>query len=287
MNRISYFPGCSQIGTSKEYDISTRAIFNFLEIELVDVPDWNCCGATSAHSTSFFLSIALPARNLFIAQDIGLDLTTPCAACFNRLKVADYEIKKNEKVKKDMQEFFKKEYKGINVEPILGVFCKDEILNKIKDAIVKPLKGINVAPYYGCLILRPPNIVQFDDCENPKSLNKIINVLGGECINFAYKTECCGASLTLTKSEIVLKLINDILKDAKDRYADCIVTCCPFCHFNLDAKQRDVEKKYKTKYNIPIFHFTQLIGICLGLNKKELGYDKHFVPTYKILNSLG
>jgi len=286
--KLAYYPGCSLEGTAKEYNLSTKAVCKALGIELIELPDWNCCGATSAHATNHLLSIVLPTRNLIKANELGLDLAIPCSACFNRMKTSDYYIKRDKKIKEEVEKLLGRKYTANSkINHLLGIFAEDKINAIIASKVVKPLQGLKVAPYYGCLLVKPPKIVEFENAENPQSLDNLIITLGGEAVSdFAYKTECCGASLTLTREEIVLGLVNKILKDAQLRGADCLVTICPFCHFNLDAKQKDVERKFKANYNLPVFYFTQLIGLALGISPKELGIDKHFVNPLELLKSL-
>lgn len=288
MYRFAYYPGCSLEGTAKEYNLSTKAVCKALGIELVELPDWNCCGATSAHSTNYFLSIALPARNLIKAGELNLNLAIPCSACFNRMKTSDYHIKEDKRIKEEIEKLLGRKYiANSKINHLLEIFAEDKINAIIASKVAKPLQGLKIAPYYGCLLVKPPKIVEFENAEDPQSLDNLIVTLGGEAISdFAYKTECCGASLTLTREEIVLELVNKILKDAQLREADCLVTVCPFCHFNLDAKQRDVKRKFKENYNLPIFYFTQLIGLALGISSKELGIDKHFVNPMELLKRL-
>lgn len=288
--KFAYYPGCSLEGTAKEYNLSTREVCKSLGIELVEISDWNCCGATSAHTTNHHLSIFLPLRNLVKAGNLNLDLAIPCCACFNRFKTAVYYLKKDKSLKEKVKNIFEGEtYKeNLKINHLLGIFSQDDINAIIASKVVKPLQGLKVAPYYGCLLVKPKNITEYENPENPESMDNLITTLGGEPVSsFAYKTECCGASLTLTKEEIVLNLVNEILYDAKLKGAECISVVCPFCHFNLDSKQKEIEKKFKRNYNLPVFYFTQLAGIALGIDYKKLGIDKHFVNTTELLKEKG
>lgn len=287
--KFAYYPGCSLEGTSKEYNLSTKETCKTLGIELIEVPDWNCCGATSAHTTNHLLSIALPVRNLISATKLGLDLAIPCCACFNRFKTSVYYTNKDKKLKEKIKNICGKEYnENLKIDHLLGIFARDDINAIIASKVVKPLTSLKVAPYYGCLLVKPKNITEYENPENPQTMDNLITTIGGEPISsFAYKTECCGASLTLTNEEIVFELSNKILEDAKLRGAECISVVCPFCHFNLDAKQREIEKKFNRDYKMPIFYFTQLTGLALGIPYKKLGIDKHFVKVSELLKKKG
>lgn len=282
--KYAYFPGCSLHGTAKEYNMSTLEVCSDIGIELKEIKDWNCCGASSAHATNHFLSVALPARNLGIAEQEGLDVVAPCAACFNRLVESDYEIRNNEEMRKKVIE-----ETGINYNSSIKIYSLVEaVLNEIRETDIshkfkKSLNKMKIASYYGCLLVRPNKITKFDDPENPQSIDNVVKVCGGEVIDWPFKTECCGASFSLSKKEVVLKLTNDILNMAKLSGAECIVTACPLCQSNLDMRQKEVEKMYGVEYNMPIFYITQLIGLALGKDPKKLGLDTHYVNTMNLL----
>jgi heterodisulfide reductase subunit B len=252
-------------------------------IELEEIPDWNCCGATSAHSMNKDLSIALPLRNLAKAEEMGLDVVAPCAACYNRLRSADAAAKDHPDVVEPISQKTGIRYNGtIEVFSLLQAVSRLDP-EEIKSRMKRDLKGLKVACYYGCLLLRPPSMVNFDDAENPRSLDNLMSTLGAEPIEWPYKTECCGASLSLSKVDHVIKLTHDILSMAKRSGANCIVTACPLCHANLDMRQAQVEEKYGEKFDIPIFYFTQLMGISFGFFNNRLGLDKHMVSPDDVL----
>lgn len=283
--KIAYYPGCSLSSMASEYDLSTRCVCEKLDIELKEVPDWNCCGASVAHSLNHFLGVALPFRNLILTQNMKLDtICAPCAACFNRLQTSKLVMEEDENLRKKVEEIMGEKYENkVSVKHLLQILTTEEMLAKIASKVIRPLEGLKIAPYYGCLLVRPEDIVQFDDAENPQSMDKLIIALGGEVVEFSYKVECCGASLTLPREDIVLKLTNDILREAKEAEANCVVVACPLCHSNLDMKQASVETKYEVNYNLPIFYFTELIGIALDVKKERLGWDKHFVNPENLL----
>jgi len=282
--QIGYYPGCSLSGTGKEYDISLKKVFNLLDVQLEELNDWSCCGATSAHATNYPLSIALPARNLLIAKHQKLsEVVAPCAACYNRLIVTQHELEANQVLKKETSELL-----GENIGNRISILNIIELFERIgKEKIVEKktndLKGIKAACYYGCLLIRPFEITHFDDAEQPSSMEKIISAIGATTVDWNYKTECCGAALAMSNEDIVLKLANKILSDAKYAGANCIATACPLCHFNLDMRQKRVNKVYGTDYNLPVFYFTQLIGLAIGLKAEDLSLKDHFIDTKNIL----
>lgn len=281
--KYAYYPGCSLHSTAREYDVSTRTVCRELGIELEEIPDWNCCGASSAHSINHELGVALALRNLAKAEQMGLDVTIPCAACFSRLKGADAAVKANPKLQASMAENAGIKYSGgmkilSLLEAISGLGS-----DAIKSHVKRPLTGLKVACYYGCLLLRPPSVTQFDDPENPISLDNMISALGGEPVEWPYKNECCGASLSISKPEVVVKLTHDILSMAKRSGANCVVTACPLCQGNLDMRQPDIAAKYGEKYDLPIFYFTQLMGVAFGLSDDSLGLNKLLVDPMPVL----
>ncbi|MGQ9777083.1 MAG: CoB--CoM heterodisulfide reductase iron-sulfur subunit B family protein [Thermodesulfobacteriota bacterium] len=286
--RYAYYPGCSLSSSGVDFHLSFHYVGRALGIDLVEVKDWVCCGASSAHATSHLLSIALPVLNLSHAEKEGLDkLIAPCLACLSRFKAANLEMKNNEELRKKIHDLFDYAYQGrVRVYHPLEVFLElglDQIRAKAK----KKLKGLRVACYYGCVLTRPPKIAQFDDVENPQSMDSIIQALGGETIDWSYKTECCGVSMTLTFSDIVLKLSNEILREAKEGGANAIVVCCPLCHANLDGRQRQIEDTYGVRYELPIFYITQMMGLAFGAYPKEVGLHKLITSPKEVLGAIG
>ncbi|MCL6518946.1 MAG: CoB--CoM heterodisulfide reductase iron-sulfur subunit B family protein [Armatimonadetes bacterium] len=283
--RYAYYPGCSLHSTARDYNLSTLAVCKQLGIELVEIPDWNCCGATSAHALNRDLSIALPLRNLAIAETMGLDVIAPCAACFNRMKSSNVAVNENPELLARMSDLIGMPYSGkVKVLPLLAVI--NEIgTETIREHVKRLLENLKVAPYYGCLLVRPPETTEFDDPEDPQSLDNLITALGAEVVKWPYKTECCGAGLSISKTEVVLKLTHDILSMAKRAGANCLATACPLCQSNLDLRQSDVEKAYGEKYGLPAFYFTQLMGIAFGLPGTSLGLDKLMVSPEQVLTT--
>ncbi|MCL4515378.1 MAG: CoB--CoM heterodisulfide reductase iron-sulfur subunit B family protein [Firmicutes bacterium] len=286
--KFAYYPGCSLHSTSKEYNISTRRVCRDLGVTLEELPDWNCCGSTPAHSTDHLLSIALPARNLAISEAIGMDLVAPCAACFNRLKTAQVEMTENPRLAAEVNKVTGMEYQGdVQVFSLVDVIVNQVGLDNITPLVKRKLSGLKVAAYYGCLMVKPPKLVQFDDPENPHFLDDLMQGLGAETVEWPFKTECCGGSLSVSRTDIVVKLANDILGMAKANGANCVVTACPLCQVNLDLRQKEAEKMYGTAYHLPIYYFTELLGIALGHRPAQLGIDKHIVDGVNLLSEQG
>lgn len=281
MKEVSYYPGCSLHGTAKEYDESIRGVAEIFGIKLHELEDWTCCGATSAHSTDEELAINLATRNLSIAERQNRELLVPCVACYNRFKVAEKETRKH-------PEKSKFPYKGnIPIKYCLDFFCEDDFLEELKKKISKPLKGLRVVCYYGCLTVRPPDLTGVKLYENPQHMDQLMSILGADPIQWSYKTDCCGASLVITRTDIVRRLSGKILLMAKDAEADCIVTGCPMCQANLDTRQDEIGKEMGDHFEIPIIYFTELIGLATGHKdiKKWLGH--HITDPIKILNARG
>lgn len=286
--KYAYFPGCALKSSAIEYDMSTQAVAGKLGIELLEIEDWICCGATPAHLTLHLLSLALPVKNLLKAQKEKLEVVTCCAACFNRLKVANHFMQTDEEHRVKVNTIVHANYHGdVAVKHLLEVLINDYGLENIAKAVVKKLENLKVASYYGCLLIRPPEIMKFDDPEDPHAIDDLMKVLGAEAINWPYKHECCGASFSIARTDIVLRLTNDVLRMAKEAGAEMVVVACPLCHSNLDMRQMDITQKYHKCYALPILYFTQILGLALGIEPKKLGLDKHFVDPMKLLKKKG
>ena len=288
MTQYAYFPGCSLSSSGSDYDLSLKYVAKAMGIDLVEVKDWVCCGASSAHATSHLLSIALPVLNLSHAEKDGFDkLIAPCLTCLSRFKTANVELERDDDLRKKIHEVFDYPYQGtVKAYHPLQVFLEMG-LDKIRERIRKKIKGLKVACYYGCTLTRPPQTAQFDNVEDPKSMDDIVRALGAETVDWSYKTECCGASMTLTRSDMVLKLSNDLLWEAKEAGANAIAVACPLCQANLDGRQRQIEEAYKTRYGIPILYFTQLMGLAYGAYPKEVGLQKLITSPHEVLGCVG
>lgn len=282
---IPYYPGCSGTGTSKEYDLSTRSVCKRLGIELVDMPDWSCCGSTPAHTVNHVLSSALSARNLAIAAGMGYDtVTTPCPSCLTNLKAAEYKMHKEDFREQVNQLLDKPLDKNVVTKSILQVITEEAGPAVVKDLVKRPLQGMKVACYYGCIMNRPPKVMLFDDHEHPMAMDNLMEALGAEVLPFPLKVECCGASFGVTRRDIVTRLSGRLLAAAVGIGADAVVTACPLCQMNLDLRQGQVNADNGTHFDIPVFYFTQLMGFALGLGESELGMGKLVTNPFKVLD---
>ena len=279
--KVSYYPGCSLHATAKEYDQSARTVSKALGIELKEIDDWSCCGASAAHNTNFKLSVALPARNIIKAEADDLDIMVPCAACFNRFKSAQYHLKKDEGLKSEIEGIIGKEYSGtVAVRNPIDIVYNDIGLERLNEVAVKKLDGLKPVSYYGCLLLRPPEICEFDDYENPYMMDGIIESLGAESKPWSYKTECCGGNLTIGRTDIVVHRVDLLMRMAREAGANCMVCACPICFANLDMRvSEDVR--------LPVFYFTELLALAMGLEGPEKWFKMHNVDPMPLLRSLG
>ena len=279
----AYYPGCTLHSSAKEYDVSARLVCEKLGIGLQELEGWACCGASSAHTTSELLGIALPARELQAAEEVELPLTVACAMCFSRLKHTAHELA--DKAKLDLiSELLGKEFH--NATEVVHLL---EVLHDVRDTMPmsRPLNGLKVACYYGCLLVRPQEVVNFDDVENPQIMDRLVEALGAEGIEWDFKTACCGASLPLTRRDIVLRLSHRLLSQARQLGADCVAVACPMCHSNLDAYQKEIEAEYKDRLDLPVLYFTQLVGLALDFTPKQLHLGKHFTDPLPMLRAKG
>ncbi|MGD0114756.1 MAG: CoB--CoM heterodisulfide reductase iron-sulfur subunit B family protein [Dehalococcoidia bacterium] len=281
-----FYPGCSLESTAKDYALSTNAVAAALGIDLPELAGWTCCGSTAAHQTDALLALALPAANLAAAS--GKTVAVACAACYSRLKLANHEIAGDPDSRRRVADALGADYDGSTpVKHVLEILRDDVGMAAIADKVKRPLAGLRVAAYYGCLLVRPPSIMRFDDAENPAVIDKLMTAAGAEAIDWSAKTDCCGASFSITKTEIVLRLSRAVLTAAREAGADCIVTACPLCQFNLDMRQSDIEKKNNEHFGLPAFYFTQLLGLALGLQSQRLGLQSLLVDPLPLLTRKG
>lgn len=284
MRYYSFFPGCSLSATAAAYGDSVKAISGPLEMELAELEDWNCCGSTPYGSTNGLEAVCIAARNLALAEKTGLDLVTPCSACYTTLQNANINIQTYPDLKARVNDALAAaglEYGGkVRVRHLAEVIFTDIGLEAIESELVNKLTGLKVAPYYGCQLVRPH---KFDDPEHPQSLDRLIMSLGAEAVPFPLKSRCCGGSLIIPEPDLAMGLINKILESATANGAECIITPCPLCQTNLDAYQGMVNARFKTRYEIPVLFFTQLIGVAFGIDAKALGLDKGVVSAKRAL----
>jgi len=285
INKLTYYPGCPSATTAMEQDISTKAVFEKLGIELEELEDWNCCGALEAEDPK--LVIALNARNLALAEKKGQDIVTPCSICYYNLARTDKALREDEKLRAELREIDSSlEYKGtVKAKHVLDVLVNEIGLAELSRKILKKV-NLKVAPYYGCYLGRPPETA-FDDPDEPVLMDRLIELIGAENVSFRHlKTKCCGGPLMITKPDIAFEMARKILEGAKKAGADCIVLACPLCGMMLDAKQPDIEKALKIKLEMPVIYITQLLGLALGIEPKKLGLNKNIVGTKRILEKV-
>lgn len=282
--KYSYYPGCSLHGHANDYQMSVDASCQALGIQLEDIEDWNCCGATAAASEDQKLALLFAARNIAKSAP-GQDLAISCNACYLRLYQLGVKMdaypQLAEKIDKAVGEpGFMDKVQQIKVKHLLEVICEDFGLEAVAKKVSKPLKGLKVVPYYGCQMVRPEG---YDHKEMPTSMDKLLETLGAEVLPFHHKAKCCGAALIATNEPVALGMIKNILGEASQRGAQAIVVNCPLCEMNLDVYQGNVNRKFKTNFQIPIVYFTQLMGLALGIEKKRLGFDRGVVSRNKLL----
>jgi len=286
---IGYFPGCTLHASSRLYDVQTKEVLGELGIDLRELEDWNCCGATSASKTDDFLAIALPARNLGIADASGLsEMVIPCSACYSRMLVAQSRMASNEKLKAEINEELSVKVKGdVKIRSILEVMIPKAKSGELAEKAPKKLKGLKPVCYYGCLQTRfPLDIPVPDDVENPQGMEILLKTLGAKALDWSYKTDCCGASAAVNDADTAIRLMSRIFKDAVARGANCFVTTCPMCQLNMDAYQNDVGEACGISERLPVYFITELIGVAMDKPIKELQIDRHFVDAVGLLKEL-
>jgi heterodisulfide reductase subunit B len=285
--KLGYYPGCSLNGTAKEFNSSLMEVFSALDIDLEELNDWSCCGATSAHVTSHILSVALPARNLMIAKKQGFEeLLAPCAACYSRLVSSQRELKLDEKMRMKVEDLLEEKVtNGLHILNLIQMFEKIG-LDKLKENKKVDISKIKAACYYGCLLVRPVDIALPDDMESPDSMEAIIKAIGGKTVDWNFKTECCGAAHSIAHTDIVEKLCKGIIDNAEKHGADVIIVACPMCHSNLDMRQLNIMKHFEGHKPIPILYLSQLIGLVLGIDEKKLGLGVHYINTRPLLDKI-
>jgi heterodisulfide reductase subunit B len=280
-NAIAYYPGCSLESTAPEFDESTKAIVEILELPLIEPDGWVCCGSSPAHKNDPEAALRLPMENLALIEKSGFkEVTMPCAACFNRHKAAQYEIRHHQDLKTKMDDILGYEYQdNVHVSTLAETIFKHVSAEALASKVLRPLKGLKVVCYYGCLLTRPPQITGAKHPENPTDMDDLMAALGAEVKDWSYKTTCCGASHSAVRPDIVVNLSGNIIKHARETGADAIVVSCPLCHLNLDARQMQME----IEEPMPILYFTQLMAVALGLPEKSVMLNKNLVDPRPLL----
>ena len=286
--KYAYFPGCSAHSTARDMHESSIAVAKALGIELAEIKGWTCCGASAAHQTDRALAVSLAAANLVLAKDMGLDMVVNCAACYNRSKTANYEVAHSPAMRESVGLLLGQPYDGsVAVRHFVEVLSKDFGLSKLRKSVKQSLNGLKVACYYGCYLLRPPEVTQFDDPENPTILESLVEAMGGESLDWPGKVDCCGGALSLTRTGITVERSSAIIDMARAAGAACITVACPMCQTSLDLRQKDIEKAAGKRYDMPVLYITQLLGLCLGISPKELGFDRLMVTPTAVTQAIG
>jgi heterodisulfide reductase subunit B len=284
MKSYSYFPGCSTEATASPLGLSVLPIAKELGMDLVELEDWNCCGSSPYGSVDKLEATCIAARNLALAEKTGLDLVTPCSNCYVVLHGANAHLKEYPSLKAKVSEALavaSLDYKGgVRVRHLAEVLYNDITPEVIGAKVTKSLKGLKVASYYGCQLVRPNG---FDDPESPHSLDELVASLGAEAVSWQLKARCCGSSLVMPEQEAALGLVNKLLRNAQENGAQCLVTPCPLCQINLDVYQSQVNSRFKTKYNLPVLFVTQLVGVALGIKPNALGLSRNIVSPMAVL----
>ena len=276
--KVSYYPGCSLEGSARDYQDSIEGVCKKLGIELVELQDWNCCGATAAHSLNHRASIELPGRNLVIAEGAGNDLVAPCPMCFNRLKTAEKGLLKAPPGQ------YRYNIEGkVKIWDLADFMAREEVLELIEPNVTNPLEGIKAACYYGCMTSRPPKVTDAENCENPMSMDRILQRLGAETIDWPYKTDCCGASHVVARPDMVFKMVGKLFRHALELGANCVVVSCQMCQANLDIYQDKIGEELGMTVDLPIIYFTELIGLAMKEKNVENWLSRHFVDPLKFL----
>ncbi|MCX6334338.1 MAG: CoB--CoM heterodisulfide reductase iron-sulfur subunit B family protein [Bacteroidia bacterium] len=277
--KTGIYPGCSLNGSARDYNESVFALAEAFGLELEQVSDWNCCGATAAHNLNKDLSLALPARILALAEKNGMDeIIVPCAACYNRLTLTQTELRKDPELRNHVSGIIEMDYKGTSGIINVIEWIDKYITPNLEGRIVIPYAH-KVACYYGCLLVRPHKVLNYDRPEDPQSMDLVMSKIGAEPIYYPFKTECCGAGLSISRTDIVSKLSGKIIEDAESRGAEAIIVACPMCHSNLDMRRNDINKYWGKEFKIPVIFITQAIGHAIGLTDKKIGLKRHFVDV--------
>lgn len=280
---FQYYPGCSLESSAKEYQLSAEAVCKKLGIDLIEIDNWNCCGALEVSSLNSTLGLALPARNLKIASEKSDRLVVSCNACLNNLVNVQHKLASNEELKQKISKLLNYEIREIKIEHLLDLVWNEIGLQKIGDSVVKPLNGLKTVSYYGCLSVRPSKILKSDDPDNPTRVDEMVSVMGGEPLEFTSKTKCCGGGVLMTYRNTSAELTKEILTEANQRGAQCILVTCPLCHMTLET----LTSKVKTDgRKIPVLFFTQLLGLAFGIEPDKLGLGKNMISPKEVIAAI-
>ena len=285
--KVPYFPGCTLNTTGKGFDNAVRLASAAVGLELVELSGWNCCGATYPLIIDNMLELAAPAHILVEAQKQGSQVTTACTTCYNVLKRTNNFIRTHPDERDRINAFIEADYAGeVEVVDIVHLLRDQVGFDVVRDKVLKPLAGLKVAAYYGCMVLRPPAEVAYDDPDHPRSLDDLMAALGAAAVDYPHKNECCGAYLAVKAPEVTRSMVYTILGSAQRAGAEAMVTNCPLCQFNLDKQQREMTNSYAGYRPIPVFYFSQLMGLALGLDIDDYGWDRHYIDPRPLVEKL-
>ena len=280
--KVTYYPGCSLEGTAVDYAASIAGVAPLLDVEMVELFDWNCCGASSAHSLNHQLALHLPARNLALAEKAGRDVVAPCALCFNRLKVAEKALQGPEGEKLGLS--YRGEHK---IWDLLDFLTQDAFMEMLAAKVVLPLTKLKAVCYYGCLVARPPSVTDRADSENPQNMERLLEVLGATALDWSFKTDCCGAGLAVARPDIIDTLVQRLYERALAAGAECFVVSCQMCQANLDLSQERIARKFGRDYYLPVFYFTELMALAVGHPQAPQWLAQHLVDPMPLLKMKG
>jgi heterodisulfide reductase subunit B len=290
-SRLRYllFLGCVIPYRVSSYEISARKILDKLGVELVEMPEFTCCGFP-LDPVNHDAMLTLAARNLCLAEQQNLNIVTLCNGCFGILNHVNKELKEDKKLREKVNGYLKEIGTGfrgtIMVKHLIHVLAEDVGFERIKDAVKKPLNPLRVAEHTGCHVLRPAKYVGSDDPENPTTLKKLIEATGAKCLDYIDETECCGNPIIGVDAEIPLQLARDKLDHIRAVGAQALITVCPFCHMMYDLHQSRIERKFNEKFGIPVLHYPQLLGLAMGMNPDELALKDLRVDASELVNRL-
>ena len=285
MTKLAYYPGCSLHSTAKELDSSFDGTMAKLDVDLAEIPGWQCCGNSAGHSANRLLAAALPANELVkVRDDMKLDaVAVPCAACFNRFQSANHEVS-DEAMAADIARVVGRPYDGgVKVLNLVDVYHDQVGLAALEAKVVKPFRGLKVACYYGCLLTRPPKVTLAEDPEHPVHMDAVVKAIGCTAVEWDSKTDCCGAALALCEPDVVDELVKAIITNARERGAQAIACACPLCQINLDSRQGEIKKADGAWVDMPILYLSQMVGHALGVSAKQLGLQKAMVDVTRVL----
>jgi heterodisulfide reductase subunit B2 len=287
MPKVSYYPGCSLEATARDYAESIKGVAEALGVELVELNDWNCCGASAAHSLDHRATLNLGARNLALAMEAPSPLVVPCALCYNRLASARHELMEDDSAIIDEVKRLGTDYAKVQVVELNDYLTSPEMVASAKQAACEDLSGLRAVCYYGCQGNRPPKITGKKDYENPQGLDRMLDALGVEVLDWPFKTDCCGASHSIARPDLVFTLVARLYERALAQGANCIVTGCQMCQANLDMYQEEISRQMGREVYLPVLYFTEVMGLALGIGQTPQWLGRHLVSPRGLLEQAG